>query len=182
MARVAQVLFAAVIVVAVPHSFAAGNMVSEEHAGLLHVLQTDSYEYTLSDSVYIDYSVTNVTDETVYIYLPVVSWPLWLRVYNPESVSIWVDPASYFPIDGWATLGPGESLERQSVWDMYDYDAGGYITEPGVYTVEGELFTTDPEIHFSLQLAIEITEPPTGLPWGDSEGLGTWGTIKAMYR
>jgi hypothetical protein len=155
----------------------------EEHAGLLHRLETDECYYSLTDSVHVSYTATNVTGEPLHILFPDISCPLWIRVYEPQGGDVvWIRPVACFCEEGWGTLLPGESCTLCAVWDMRNAYTGQPIDEPGSYTVEGELAAADPAIWFRIALEIVIMDPPAGVADDQESPLGTWGAIKSLYR
>jgi len=184
MVRVRVFAVLGVLLVLAPWTtLSAANYNEEEYGGLLHRIETDSYQYELGDSVQISYSVTNPGDETVYFHVYVVSWPLWTRVLSPgDSLEIWVNPAAYYPMDGWVTLPSGESLLTQPTWDMVNAYTGQPITQLGVYTVEGELYATDPAFRFAVGVPIQVVEPQTGIHEPQDSVPTTWGAVKALCR
>jgi hypothetical protein len=170
------VVFAVIMVVLC--SAAAANMVSAEHEGLLHVLSTDEHTYVLHDSVYIDYSVTNVSGDTMYILLPLVNCPIWIQVFRPSGTLVWSDPPGCVDEAGGAVLLPGEGFSRETIWDMTVGLTGNPIQHPGIYTVEGSIAAFDP-IAFAVELEIGILDP-TSVP--DGTVPTTWSRIKAVSR
>jgi hypothetical protein len=182
--QLVQLAICVVAVLGLAHAAWAVNTVSEEHAGLRHVLQTDYYQYTLSDSVHLSYSMTNVTDETMHIEMSTVSCPIWVCVFNPDGVLIWCDPMGCTDEAGWRTLLPGASFSLEPTWDMMDcsIDPWHHIDEPGIYTVEGHVAAMDPAIYFAIELQIEIVDASSVVPEDKPDGGGTWGHVKALYR
>ena len=173
-----QIILIVAMVLAILQIAASANTVSAEHEGLLHVLSTDEYMYVLHDSVFISYSVTNVSGDTMHILLPLVNCPIWIEVYRPSGTLVWSDPPGCVDEEGWATLLPGESFSRQPIWDMTVGATGNPIQNPGLYTVEGSIAAYDP-IAFAVELQIEILDP-TSVP--EENAPRTWTMIKAMCR
>ena len=159
-------------------SVAAANMVSAEHEGLLHVLQIDEYYYVMYDSVFIDYSVTNVSGDTMDLFLPLVNCPIWVQVFRPSGALAWSNPPGCVDEAGGATLLPGEGFSMETSWDMTVGHTGNPIQYPGTYTVEGSLAAFDP-IAFAVELQIELLDP-TSVP--EAALPSTWSRIKAMAR
>jgi hypothetical protein len=159
-------------------SFAAANMVSAEHEGLLHVLQADEYCYVMYDSVFIDYTVTNVSGDTMDILLPMISCPIWVQVFRPSGALVWSDPPGCTGEAGGVRLLPGEGFSRATSWDMTVGHTGNPVQYPGVYTVEGSFAAYDP-LAFAVELQVELLDPTSvhedALP-------STWSRIKAMSR
>jgi hypothetical protein len=152
-----------------------------EHAGLLHHIATDFYQYALADSVRVTYTVTNVTENTMLFEVSYGSCPVWIRVYNPENVRIQSYPSGCSDQTGMVTLLPGESLLLEFAWDQVDRSTWPWhpIEEPGVYTLQGRLVAIDTAIYFAIYLPIEVVDMPASIPDGRQT---TWGTIKALYR
>jgi len=153
-----------------------------EHAGLLHHIQTDVYQYTLSDSIPISYTVTNVTGETMDIYVSYIGCPIWIYVYNSLGVLVWSDPYMCADEAGVRTLAPAESFSLNPTWDLVNPAPWPPIDEPGVYTMKGRLKAVDPAVRYTIELQIQIVDPPSAVPEGPADGPSTWSTIKALYR
>ncbi|MCK4409599.1 MAG: hypothetical protein KAW67_05910 [Candidatus Eisenbacteria sp.] len=176
--RNAWLIAVAAVAMAALCCVAAANMVSAEHEGLLHVLQTDQYQYVLHDSVSISYTVTNVSGDTMYILFSLVGCPLWNMVYSPGHSLVWSDPMGCVDEAGWRTLVPDESLCRYSIWDMTVGATGNPISHPGLWIVESHIAAYDP-LAFGVDLLIEILDP-TSVP--EDALPKTWTSIKAMCR
>lgn len=164
------------VVAALLCSAAAANMVSAEHEGLLHVLQTDQYYYVMHDSVFIDYTVTNVSGDTMYILFALAGCPLRNMVYSPGYSLVWADPAACFGVEDWLTLVPDESLHKYSIWDMTVGATGNPISHPGLWNIDSHITAYEP-LAFGVALQIDILDPTSvsenALP-------STWSRIKAM--
>jgi hypothetical protein len=175
--------FLVAVVVAVSCVTASGaNSVEAVHEGLRHYLATDQYQYTLSDSVQITYSVTNVTEDPIHILMSYCLCEIWVSVHDPDGDSIWGEPRGCPAEVCWETLEPGESYLLNPIWDMMDLQTGQPIETPGVYTVEGELKTMDPALYFGLLLEIEIVDASSGVPETNESLPATWSLLKTLYR
>ena len=178
-----RAVLGALLVVTPSLGSATENSNAEEHAGLLHLIQTDEFCYVIGDSVRISYTVTNVTTEPIGILLPMVSCPVWLRVYAPGGgEELWVDPPGCTGEAGGIWLQPDETMRRDDVWPMRSIYTGQPIDEPGVYAAEGELFTIDSSIYFTIEVGFQVLDESSGIAPGETELPVSWGTIKAIYH
>lgn len=155
---------------------ALANSTSVAHEGLLHYLETDRYSYVLIESVYVSYTVTNMTEDPVTVGLSQCGCPIVSRVRNPSSVVLWQHPSC---VDEFCedVLDPGESYVLDAIWDMTDGSTEEPIEDPGVYTVQGKLQVLG-SLGYVVDLEIEILDPQSGTPDEPSK----WGRIKALYR
>ena len=161
---------------------AYADVVSENTSGLLHVLEVEPTVCTFDDSVQICYSVTNVTDEPITICLWYNLCPVWVYVYDPTNDLVWGDPEGCFCSAGPKTLQPGESFVRDPLWGMCTYFCEDYVDMPGVYRVESELTSMDPEYYTRLQMPLLIVDSLTDVAEFGATVPKTWGRLKALYR
>jgi len=157
------------------------HAVSSEHMGLLHVLETDQVAYTLSDTVFISYTVTNVSDTTAHILLALLHCPTFVQIYEPSGDLIWSNPAGCVDEAGWGTLLPGEAYSNQPMWDMTLGVSGVPIDEPGIYRITGHLTAYD-EYGFGMELDIAIVDPTSDVLSEPGDLVGTWGLLKSLFR
>ena len=158
----------------------SANMNSQEHGGLLHVIETDSYLYELPEFVHIGYTVTNVSGDSLVVRLAWCSCPIPVSVDSPSASTVWCSPCGCSDETCRDTLAVGEAYSKDVVWDMYDLFTGELIEELGVYSVSGRLSTYDPDLTLTIYLDIEIQENATAVP--EPAQPNSWTTIKAMCR
>ena len=160
-------------------STSAQNAVSEEYNGLLHELETDAFMYWMHDPVEISYSVTNVTQDSILLGFSCGYHAIFIWIFDPSMTPIWVDPQGCLDVMWGDTLHVGESYSKSPTWHMWNFDIGGYVDEPGTYTIEGELHTWMPDYAHSVSVTIDILDPATSV----AEGLpSTWSRVKSLYR
>jgi len=159
---------------------ASGNVNSQEHGGLLHVIETDKYLYELPEFVHIGYTVTNVSGDSLVVRLAWCSCPIPVSIEAPSTETVECWPCGCTDETCRDTLAVAESYSKGIVWDMYHRFTGELVEELGVYTVSGHLATYDPDLDFTIFLEIEIAENSTAVP--EETQPSSWATIKAMCR
>ena len=150
------------------------NVVSEEHMGLLHTLQTDTTHYQIPEPVHIGYTVQNVSPYGIFLQYPQCPCPLGLKVFSPSGSMVWCHPCYCPDLYCEGILPPGDSIEMEPVWDMSG------VTTGGTYTIRGNLHVIGPPAFFFLDLPIELMVP-SGVPEPGGAIVSTWGKIKARY-
>jgi hypothetical protein len=170
---------ALVLAALAPADCVAEWSVSVDYGGLFHTLSVDERAYWLGDTVHISYSVTNTTEDTIFLDFGCLYHALFVDVYDPSQNLIWRDPAGCQNEIWFDLFEPGEIYSKVTQWDMYSFETHAYIDEPGTYTVMGRLKTLVPEHAHSVSLAIEIGDSSTIVPEPEP---GTWGRIKSLYR
>jgi len=134
--------------------------------GIEYYMQTDKAVYDLGESVEMLYRVTNLGDEDVTLG-SVVCDPLACYDFRimQDGILIWEYPyLSILPCFTGFRLGPYESKELQTVWNMMNdngtlptYD--DFPVNPGIYDVIGELDLISGE-RVPVSVSIEIIPEP----------------------
>jgi hypothetical protein len=169
-------LLCTALLIMAPWATAEGdNSNQEEHGGLMHHIATPQYGFVLGALVEIDYLVTNVTADTIYMLLRIL-------IHEPVAGDlIWTYPFVCFGEMGWGILPPGDSIPLQCTWDMTNAFSGQPIDDTGVYLIRGGLDCYDSELQHIIELQVEVVPPGTGVSGALCESV-TWSRLKALYR
>ena len=169
------VVLLALLTAVVPRAAAHGA--SSEHMGLLHEIELDSDWYEQWENVHAIYTVTNVTEEPIYIGFS--QGDLFIDIIAPADSLVWREPMGVVPVVHYETLPPGESWVRVLDWDMIDGNTWEPITHTGVFVARGWINAFFPEgIFWFVDVEFLLTEPAAGL----QEEPSSWSRLKALYH
>ena len=169
-----------------PMSAVAEHSASADTNGLHYYFATASDTYNFGEVIPIDYVVTNVSQETMFVHHPCdgVSGSFGYQIWapgppaDPEPRVICgccgCSPAIY---TDWS-FEPGESYSRH-----FDRNTISF-PRPGTYTLDGwfNAWTGVGGEYVSLSYEFSLDFQLWGGPTGLAELEGTWSTIKALYR
>jgi hypothetical protein len=132
---------------------------SEIINGVEFRVQTDKTFYKQGESVKIDFTVKNLTNEVVHIVC--YKAPEFNLLVQKDVLSVWrFYNGLYLPYLPDIKLNAGEFNGISHSWDMKD--DYGYLVGPGTYEIVGEIYTYlfDPDNPGLTQVRIPITISP----------------------
>ena len=185
--RLSLLVAALVVLLLISVSASATNSVSHEANGLRYFLSTERDTYFTYEYVPIEFSITNISGETLDfispcsgVFMCVAVWDAGTP-FHPESEVVWFDGCGCFPEISYHSLEPDESYVRDPVWDMYNLYTEQLVFWTGTYRIEATFDAWDWEsqpLGHVLSLEFELVSEAAAIP----EMPGTWGAIKALYH
>jgi hypothetical protein len=163
------------------------HSVSHEANGFRYFLATERDTYFTYEYVPIEFSVTNISGDTLDFFSPCAGIFMCVAVwdagspFHPEPEVVWFDGCGCFTEVTFHELEPDGFYLRQPVWDMYSLYTEELVFWTGTYGIEATFDAYDPEwnsLGHTLWLDFELVSQAAGTP-GAPE---TWGAIKALYR
>ncbi len=168
-------------------SASAINSVSHEANGFRYFLSTERDTYYTYEYVPIEFSVTNISGDTLDFVSPCVGIFMCVAIwdagspFHPEPEVVWFDGCGCFTAITYHSLEPDGSYVREPVWDMYSLYTEELVFWTGTYSIEAtfDAFDYDWEpLGHTLWLEFELVSQAAAIP----DVPETWGSIKALYR
>ena len=154
-----------------PFALADINSNSIINNGVEYYIQTDKSVYDLGGNVNILYRVSNLTAENVILGDVIDDPPAYYdfrvtqgdnRIWRYPYMSGVMEP-TYF------SLGPYETKEFQTFWDMMNYNGtfveeyDDFLVSPGMYNVVGEVALWPKSDRIPVNVSVEIIPEPSSL-------------------
>jgi len=139
------------------------ELIPDPPPGIQYTIETDRDVYQLGENVLVSQKVVNPSQWDFTLRLNMTpGFDLWaLR----DGVKIWSTHIAFFLYGSAKTVGPGEMLQRDYVWDMRDYN--GDIVPPGEYEMRSVIYGNGRDVSKTITI---VPEPATFrimlLTWG----------------